>query len=79
MEDLKLGKYLHYKGTVVEVVGVARHSETMEELVVYRHGEEIKDLGPNTLWARPKQMFIENVIINGQTVPRFKYLDEKKV
>ena len=74
MEDLKLGKYQHYKGTVVEVIGVARHSETMEELVVYRHSDPIKDFGPNTLWVRPRQMFMENVIIEGKAMPRFKCL-----
>lgn len=63
---MKLGLYRHYKGHVYKVIGVARHSETLEELVVY--GDE------KNLWVRPKQMFGEKVIVNGKKVPRFKFL-----
>lgn len=65
---LILGKYQHHKGDFYEVIGVAKHTETAEELVVYR---SIKD---NGLWARPKRMFLEDVMVNGKEVPRFKYL-----
>jgi hypothetical protein len=51
------------------VTGVARHSETEEELVVYR-----QEYGDHGLWVRPKDMFLETVDVAGQTVPRFKYL-----
>jgi hypothetical protein len=65
----RLGRYRHYKGGEYEVIGVARHSETDELLVVYR------PLYNNTgLWVRPLRMFLETVTYNGQTVPRFEYL-----
>jgi hypothetical protein len=64
---MDLGKYKHYKGNIYEIIGLAKHSETMEELVIYR------SMGANQkIWARPKDMFFENIIINGKTTPRFK-------
>ena len=68
---MKPGKYRHYKGGQYEVIGVARHSETEEQLVVYRplYGE----MG---LWVRPLGMFIENVFIEGNEVQRFAYQGE---
>jgi hypothetical protein len=77
MQKLKLGKYQHYKGNFYEVIGVAHHSETLEELVVYRALYNHEIYGHNSLWVRPKAMFMENVIIEGKEMPRFKYLDEK--
>ena len=73
-EKIKLGKYEHFKGKPYEVVGVARHSETLEELVVYKALYDSKDFGKNSLWVRPKEMFFENVTIKGKEIPRFKYL-----
>lgn len=69
---LKLGKYKHYKGNMYEVLGVAHHSETQEELVVYRALYNDFDL-----WVRPLAMFLESVEINGVTMPRFEYLGDK--
>jgi len=63
------GRCRHYKGKEYTVIGVARHSETQEELVVYR--QEYADHG---LWVRPKQMFLETVNVDGQEAPRFRYL-----
>ena len=66
--SLKEGSlYQHYKGMQYKVLGVARHSETLEELVVYQalYG----DMG---LWVRPIAMFLEQVLINGELQPRFK-------
>jgi hypothetical protein len=63
------GRYRHYKGGEYEVIGVARHSETDERLVVYR--PLYNDTG---LWVRPAAMFAETVLVNGQPVPRFTYL-----
>jgi hypothetical protein len=60
------GRYRHYKGAHYEVIGVARHSETEEELVVYR-----ALYGERGLWARPLAMFLESVEVDGATVPRF--------
>ena len=66
---MQIGRYRHYKGNEYTVIGVAVHSETQEELVVYR-----PEYGERNLWVRPKAMFLENVIVNGQSVPRFAYL-----
>ena len=60
------GKYRHYKGNDYEVVGVAKHTETEETLVVYR-----ALYGEFGLWVRPLVMFQESVNIEGQNVPRF--------
>ena len=63
------GRYRHFKGGEYEVVGVARHSETDERLVVYR--PLYNDTG---LWVRPLAMFLETVTVNGRTVPRFAHV-----
>ena len=65
------GEYRHYKGNLYAVVGVARHSETLEEMVVYR-----ALYGEGGLWVRPMGMFLENVTVDGKTVPRFAYTGE---
>jgi hypothetical protein len=75
INNLKLGKYRHYKGTIVEVIGIALHSETMEKMAVYRHPDPIKGMGENSLWVRPLTMFLENVQVDGKTVPRFKFIE----
>jgi hypothetical protein len=69
MTTVAPGRYRHYKGKEYTVIGVARHSETGQELVVYR--QEYGDFG---LWVRPKEMFLEEVTVEGQSVPRFLYL-----
>lgn len=68
-QPLKPGRYRHYKGKDYEVIGVARHSETEEELVVYR-----PLYGDQGLWVRPLSMFRETVEVAGESVPRFSYL-----
>lgn len=68
---MKLGKYKHYKGNFYEVIGVAHHSETLEELVVYRALYDVKKYGRNSLWVRPKTMFQETVVIDGKKILRF--------
>ena len=65
---LKLGKYNHYKGHEYEVIGVAKHSETLEEMVVYK-----ALYGDCGLWVRPLKMFIETVVVEGKSVPRFEF------
>ena len=71
MEDIKPGRYRHFKGKEYEVLSVARHSETDEELVVYRalYG----DFG---LWVRPVSMWNETVERDGKTFRRFTYIGE---
>lgn len=66
MAEIKPGRYRHYKGQEYTVLGVARHSETLEELVVYR-----QEYGDRGLWVRPATMFVETVIVEGKAVPRF--------
>ena len=65
-KTIQPGRYRHNKGNLYTVVGTARHSETLEELVVYR-----QEYGEHGLWVRPKQMFSEAVTVDGQEVPRF--------
>ncbi|MBL7078196.1 DUF1653 domain-containing protein [Candidatus Shapirobacteria bacterium] len=74
MKEIKPGTYRHYKGTLVVVIGIALHSETLEEMVVYNHPDPIKGKGANTMWVRPKKMFMENVRIDGKKVPRFEFI-----
>lgn len=66
--SVKIGKYKHYKGSVHNVTGIARHSETLEELVTYSHNED--------MWARPVKMFLEDVVVDGKTVKRFEYIGD---
>lgn len=75
MTEVKKGVYKHYKGTQVEVIGVALHSETLEEMVVYIHPDPIKGEGENSMWVRPKDMFLETVVVDEEEVPRFEYID----
>lgn len=66
LPTLPLGKYRHYKGGEYEVIGVARHSETLEPQVVYR--PLYNDSG---WWVRPFAMFVEEIEVDGQRQPRF--------
>lgn len=68
---LTLGKYRHYKGNEYEVIGVAKHTETLEDLVVYR-----ALYGEGGLWVWPLAMFLEDVLVEGGKVPRFMYIGE---
>lgn len=69
MSTVKPGRYRHYKGNEYTVLGVAKHSETLEPMVVYR-----AEYGERGLWVRPAEMFAETVTVNGKPVPRFAYL-----
>ena len=64
--ELAPGRYRHYKGNDYEVVAVARHSETLEPVVVYR-----ALYGDGGLWVRPYDMFCESIVVGGRTVRRF--------
>ena len=67
MEKLKPGRYRHFKGNEYELLGVAKHSETLEPMVVYRalYGEHV-------LWVRPAAMWTEQVERDGYRGPRFR-------
>ncbi len=68
--DIAPGRYRHYKGNEYEVIGVARHSETLEETVVYR-----ALYGEREIWVRPAKMWSETVEVNGKAVPRFSPIE----
>jgi hypothetical protein len=68
---LPLGLYRHYKGGEYRVMGVARHSETEELLVVYQ-----PQYGERDWWVRPLSMFTEQVEIEGRLIPRFQHIEE---
>lgn len=64
---IELGIYRHYKGNEYEVIGVARHSETLEPMVIYR-----AMYGEREYWVRPLPMFIDEVMIENESRPRFR-------
>lgn len=66
---LKLGRYRHYKGKEYEVLGIARHSETLEEVVVYK-----ALYGERQMWVRPLEMFMEEIEVDSRKVPRFSFI-----
>jgi len=69
-KNIHLGKYKHFKGKEYEVLHLAKHSETLEDLVVY------KKLEDDSLWVRPLAMFTEEVERDGKKMPRFEYIEE---
>ena len=71
--ELKTGLYEHFKGNKYEVMGVARHSETLEELVVYKALYK-GNFPEGSLWVRPLKMFREFVSVKGEKVERFRYI-----
>lgn len=70
-QEIKIGRYRHFKGNEYEVIGIAKHSETTEEMVVYRalYGEQ-------GLWVRPASMWNETVERDGKVYQRFTYIGE---
>ena len=68
---LNLGTYRHYKGKEYQVIGIAKHSETLEDFVVYK-----ALYGEGQMWVRPLKMFAEKVIVEGAEVPRFEFIKE---
>ncbi len=68
---VKLGKYKHFKGNEYEVIGIAKHSETLEEMVVYK-----ALYGDGDIWVRPVSMWDEEVIRDGVTKKRFEFIEK---
>ena len=66
---MQLGLYQHYNGNYYHVMSVARHTETLDEMVVYR-----SLYGDYGVWVRPKKMFEEIITKNEQSMPRFKFI-----
>ena len=71
MEKIRLGKYRHFKGMEYKVIGVAHHSESLEDFVVYR-----ALYGDGDLWVRPLSMFFEKVERDGKVLDRFTYIGD---
>lgn len=71
MSIIRPGRYRHYKGNFYAVVDIARHSESEEEMVVYR-----KLYDDHSLWVRPLDMFMEDLLVDGRLVPRFEWVGE---
>jgi hypothetical protein len=69
--EIKIGKYKHFKGNEYEVVAIAKHSETLEEMVVYRSLKNANDV-----WVRPASMWRESVERDGKVVPRFQFIED---
>ena len=70
---MKLGKYRHYKWSICEVIGIGKHTETWEDMVVYNHHEENGELN---LRVRPLKIFQEKDMVDGKEVERFAYIGE---
>jgi hypothetical protein len=66
---MQLGLYQHYSGKFYQVIGVCRHSESLEEMIVYR-----ALYGDYALWVRPKDIFFSMILQDNQQVPRFKFI-----
>ncbi len=72
MKSLEIGAiYKHYKGTKVKVLFEAIHSESQEHMVIYMHLED------GVIWARPKHMFLENIILDGKEIERFEKIESE--
>lgn len=72
MENIKLGLYRHFKGGIYEVLFVAKNSETLEDMVVYR-----ANYGEHGVWVRPLSMWNETVERDGKTFKRFEYIGKE--
>ena len=72
MSKIEIGIYQHYKGPQYEVIGTCHHSETLEELVVYRSLYDCETYGDRALWVRPLEMFTGTIEIDGKILPRFR-------
>jgi len=69
-------KWKHFKGSEVEIVALALDSETLEEIVVYKHLEAAKDMPAGQIWVRSKKMFLEEIEREGKRIPRFELIEK---
>lgn len=69
MDEIKIGRYRHFKGNEYEVLYLAKHSETLESMVIYR-----ALYGEHGVWVRPAKMWNETVVRDGQTYTRFTFI-----
>ena len=72
--EVKPGVCRHCKGEYYLVIGVAKHSETLEDLVVYMILYDHSEFGSHALWVRPKKTILETVEVDGKKVPMFQYV-----
>jgi hypothetical protein len=72
------GRYTHYKGGEYEVLGEVVHSESLAPMVLYKALYDSPDFPANTLWVRPKNMFLEAIMIEGEKRPRFTFKNFKE-
>jgi hypothetical protein len=68
---VKKGIYRHFKGHTYKVIGLAKHSETLEEMVVYVNMED-----ENDIWVRPEKIFLESITKDGKTFSRFEFIKD---
>lgn len=70
-KSIPLGRYQHYKGPYYQVINIAQHSESEEQLVIYKPEKS------EQWWARPLDMFIEEITVKGKTVKRFRHCPDE--
>ena len=73
MNPILLGRYRHYKGNEYEVIGFAKHSETLEDMVIYK-----ALYGERGTWVRPLSMWSNPIALDGRTVKRFEYIGDSE-
>ena len=71
MNPIPLGVYRHYKGAQYEVIGFAKHSESLEDMVIYK-----ALYGERGAWVRPLSMWENSIEVDGKTVKRFEFIGE---
>lgn len=77
MEIKKGQRWRHYKGGKYEVLGTAVHSETLEEMVIYKMLYDSEKFKKGTVWVRPMKMWFEEVEFEGKKVKRFRFVKEE--
>lgn len=76
MNEIKLGRYKHYKGNQYKVLAIGKHTETLEDLVIYKALYDSKEFGDQAIWVRPLQMLQGKAIQNNKEISRFEYIGE---